>query len=186
MNWDALGNNRNWILERENIIRNARFEPLGRSDVSVTASHNAEDIPKLFSRDSLERWSPGQGAQRGDEWLLLRFPEIQRLDGIELFLGPYVTDFPRGLRMKSAPECDAESKLPQQGESSLFSAVTNYPAWYGGLEFTPHGLPYFKGRYSVKVYFPATIQSRCILIEQTAASVGTDWSVAGLRVLRSQ
>jgi hypothetical protein len=177
MKWDALGKNRNWLLERENLIRTAKFKTLSPEEVAISASHESDMIPQLFSKRDDARWTPGQGSQQGDEWLLLRFPTEQELDGIELFLGPYVTDFPRGLRISQAPGCEVPPS------HSSFSEVLNIPTWLGGIEFTPQGRPYFKGRYSMKVYFPKTITANCLLLEQTGSSAGTDWSVSEIRVL---
>ena len=177
--WDALGQNRNWILERENLIRTGKFRTLGPDEVTISASQHAEALPQLFSKSDDSRWTAGQGRQKGNEWIRLRFAATQKLDGIELFLGPYVTDFPRGVRISAAAYCGAE-EAPRE---DAFSTVVDYPEWYGSLEFTPQGLPFFRGRYSVKIYFPKTIEASCFLIQQTGKDEGSDWSIARIRVL---
>jgi hypothetical protein len=175
--WDALSPERNWILEREEVITGAEFRRIEKSEVTIEVSTHSEIAERMFDGRAKSRWTSGGGNQSGTEWISLRFHQPRRLDGIELYLGPYVTDFPRGLRLRALEDC--EEVTPPNPELPV---VAEFPRWYGGLDFTPQGYPYFKGRYFTRVIFPETLIVQCLVAEQIAESDGSDWSVAELRV----
>lgn len=179
--WDALGKDRNWILEREALIESAEFSRISRDDAQITTSTHAGRAKFLIDDRPKTRWTSGGGRQRGDEWVGLRFSSPRQLDAVELFLGNFVTDFPRGLRVRASASCEAPPRAPGFEQNS--EVLLNYPAWYGGLDFTPQGYPYFRGRYSMRLFFPKTEEIQCLLFEQTGESIGTDWSIAEVRIL---
>ncbi len=181
--WNALGLDRNWILEREDLIRNAHFTRVSKDSAEVTASHHPELSRLMIDGRSKTRWTAGGGSQKGGEWVSVRFSTPLKLDGVELFLGDYVTDFPRGLRVRGAETCDALG-TPDSIEASGVVVVES-PAWYGGLDFTAQGYPYFRGRHSMRLFFPSSEDFQCLVFEQIGESDGTDWSIAELRILES-
>lgn len=175
--WDALSSERNWILERQEVIIGAEYRRLEKSEVSIEVSSHPERAERMFDGRAKSRWTSGGGKQSGKEWISIRFNQPLQLDGIELYLGPYVTDFPRGLRLRALPACDELTRPHPE-----LPVVAEYPRWYGGLDFTPQGYPYFKGRYFTRVVFPETLVVQCLLAEQIAENEGSDWSIAEIRV----
>jgi hypothetical protein len=160
------------------VLKNAnsnwkKFRPKANS-IKASSSNTAPVEVKLFiDRDKKTRWSPETGKQSGNEWLMLELSKPQKVIGIELQTGEFITDFPRGLRVKVADNCS---------DSELKTKV-NFPEWQGHPKFTENGFPYFSAQRDVTVFFSEEIEASCFRIEQTGKSNSFDWSVAEFRLI---
>ena len=141
----------------------------------VTVSHQTKKkVRKLLSDGKSEtRWSPLRGAQYGDEWIQIEFPEATTMYGIELQPGRYFSDFPRGLSIEGCNTKDTQRRF-------LIKKISD---WQGGLALSPLGFPYYSGQHDVTVLFPGAVSTACLRISQTAEDLNYDWSVAELRIL---
>lgn len=168
------------LLDRRAIIQYARFRRLRANEAQLVASQNIELLPQLNSSEPDRRWMSGGALQTGTEWLEIRLNVPQYLDGIELNVGPFVTDFPRGVRISSLATC--EPNLARANRED-YRTVIDFPQWRGAIEFTSDGFPFHRDRSDVKIYFPETIAAQCLRIQQTGRSFTTDWSIAQINLL---
>lgn len=145
-------------------------------DGTVTVSHQRKiKSRKMLSDGRMEtRWSPRRGAQYGDEWVQVNLPQPLEIRGVQALPGKFFSDFPRGLTIS-----DCQEPAPAQPEIRVI------PEWQGGLALTPSGYPYYTGQHDVNILFRKPIVTSCIKISQTAESEHYDWSIAELRLLRT-
>lgn len=122
------------------------------------------------------RWSSRRGAQHGDEWIQLSFKESTEASGLVLATGKFPTDYPRGVRIITAPQCERISK---EGE-----IVFEADPWMGPIRFTSEGAPYYGPESDVVIRFLRTSRFGCLKIEQRGRSDHFDWSVTGIRLLQ--
>lgn len=127
----------------------------------------------LVDKDPKSRWSSGTGKQTGNEWLELKFNGQKSAIGLELQVGDYLTDFPRGLKILAGNSC----------EKSDLKIIYEKNNWQGSVLFTEKGLPYFSAQADVRIFFDQNQQFSCLRIEQTGLSDNFDWSVAEFRLL---
>ena len=113
------------------------------------------------------RWST-RGPQKAGDWLQVDLPEATVLAGVELDLGRFSTDYPRGLRVEVADE------------SGAFVPVPAGPRFVGPLGWTGTHL-LRDGVDRVVVSFPP-VHARSLRLVQTGADPVFDWSVAELRL----
>lgn len=143
--------------------------------VTVESSH-PETLSALADHNRQTRWSAAKGSQSGGEWLRLRFSSPTRVNGLLLVTGPFESDFPRGLRVQFGNSCHEYPALLTAPQIAFES-----PSWQGRVQLTKAGYPYFAGQEDVDLLFPSTIETDCLLIEQTAEA-SFDWSVAELLI----
>ena len=171
--------------QREAARLGLHFHAIPAGAVMISASHDNDPKKLRFLTDrrrDKRRWSAGKGFQSGDEKLHLFFTHPTRLSGVKLFSGEFTSDFPRGLRISTARRCSMHmpgAKVIRKNYS-LASALSS---WQGQVKFTPAGYPYFGGQDKVQVYFPESIEARCLLIEQIGKDASFDWSVTEIEVL---
>ncbi len=159
-------------------VRRRTLNTLSKHHIStfpVTIESSApEGLSALADHNRQTRWTPAKGSQSGSEWLRLRFQSPIRVNGLLLVTGPYESDFPRGLRVRYGESCEEYPALLSTPRIAFES-----PSWQGRVQLTKAGYPYFAGQEDVDLLFPSTIETDCLLIEQTAEA-SFDWSVAEL------
>lgn len=139
-----------------------------------TSHRNKEKNLKALSDGRAEsRWSPRRGAQYGDEWIEFHLPQPAKLAGIQLQLGKYFSDFPRGIAIESCRDKN-------------YTTIRRIKDWQGGLALSAENYPYYTGQHDVTVLFPKDEEVTCLKISQIAESPNFDWSVAELRLLLAQ
>ena len=144
---------------------------------TLTASSQQETV-ELMRDDSLEtRWSSGTGSQSGREWFAIFWVSPKELAGLELMSGPYTGDFPRGLKVSSAKNCEV-------GKPVAIETLADFPEWQGTIRFTKEKVPFFDGQEKVFVKFPEQREIGCLLIQQTGTTRDRDWSVAEVRLFK--
>lgn len=141
---------------------------------AITASHQKKKkLTKLLSDEKYEtRWTPSRGAQYGDEWIQIDFPNRVTIEGIKLLTGRYFSDFPRGLEFFDCSKPEAAQKL-----------IKRIPKWQGGVEVSSFGYPYYTAQHDVTIVFPDELMLNCLRINQIAEDQHFDWSIAELRIL---
>lgn len=151
------------------------------SEVRFSHFSTQKSISKVSDGNLHTRWASKKGAQLGDEWFSLRFREPLELDGIELATGDYTTDFPRGVRVSYAAECDQNVDASQ---STVWNLAYEAISWQGSIHFTASGHPYHGGQAEVRIVFNKPIVARCVLVEQIGKEKTFDWSVAEVFLLQ--
>jgi hypothetical protein len=138
-------------------------------------SSNSENFIKqnLFDKDLGTRWGSGLGRQSGNEWIEFYFRTQISAIGVELDPGNFVSDFPRGLKIKVGKSCDQNDLVE----------VSKIPDWQGSPLFSDSGLPYFSAQSNVKVFFDKDREFSCLRAEQIGKTDNFDWSIAELRLL---
>jgi hypothetical protein len=116
------------------------------------------------------RWSTARPQKAGD-WLRVDLPEATVLTGVELDLGRFRTDYPRGLRVEVADASGVFTPVPAR---SLFVG----PLRWMGTHLLRDGMD------RVVVSFPP-VRTRSLRLVQTGADPVFDWSVSELRLLGS-
>lgn len=159
-----------FVLEQKDKIKAAEF-----SYLPFTAKSSSDDFlnPEIILSDNnpKTRLAEMSGKQTGNEWLELRFAEDVTLDGIELSVGAFRNDFPRGLRILSAKDCKFENASP------IYQTMD----FQGSILYTKEGYPYYGSQSDVKIIFSSSVQTNCLRIEQTTKGVPFDWSVAEVK-----
>jgi hypothetical protein len=114
------------------------------------------------------RWSTGRPQQPGD-WLQVDLPAPAALVGVDLDLGGFATDYPRGTAVEVAREDGTWVRVP--AEPALLG-----PLVWAGTHVLRDGVE------RVALRFPP-VRARAVRIVQTAGDPVFDWSVAELRLL---
>ena len=149
----------------------------------ITTHKNIDSLKAhLADYDDEVRWTSGDGQQRGNEKIYIKLTIPAWFTALELATGPasfagYFTDFPRGLRVSSSPDCNFN-------EENLV-LLADYPVWAGSVKYTPGYFPYFSHESLVKIYLPKPEKLECILIEQTGITNKSDWSITEIKGLYS-
>ncbi len=125
----------------------------------------------LTDRNPGTRWG---APQKNNPWIEFNFGSSITVGGIFLDIGSFTTDFPRGLHFTNA--CGAGSVPSEAWEYNL-------KHWYGPIQRSQDGFPYFGAEQRVHVIFPEPVLLQCLTITATAES-NFDWSVAEVRLLR--
>jgi F5/8 type C domain len=133
----------------------------------VTGSAAGADGAAALDGRPETRWSTRAPQQPGD-WLQIDLAAVLEVDGIELDLGPFRSDYPRGLALAVA--------RASGGWEPVAATVT----LSGPLGFTGTHLVRL-GAERVHVSFPP-VRARALRLVQTAREGVFDWSVAEIRL----
>lgn len=162
--------------------RDATSRPLAAYGARITASANTSGAQLLLSPSRGQRWSPGGGVQRGNEWLAIRLAAPQPLVGVALSSGAYATDFARGIFIAGTESCpDAWLTAPVSQPASLRPLV-RIDHWMGPLLLTPTNLPYYGPLPTMTIYFPRETKLQCLFMQQTGRATN-DWSLTSVELL---
>ncbi|MCB0334007.1 MAG: hypothetical protein KDD55_10945, partial [Bdellovibrionales bacterium] len=157
-------------LHLENL---STFSPTLRASMNNTES----SLNRMLDGRGKTRWSEKTGNQNGSEWIEISLPSETTALALDLNVGKFSSDFPRGVRVTSWPRvCDKRGE--DKGE-----IVYEQAQWLGSVNFTPQGFPYYKPQNQVIIRFQSAVTTQCLLVEQTS-SAPFDWSVTRLRIAR--
>jgi hypothetical protein len=137
-----------------------------------------ERLRSLVDRDLSTRWSPQQGSQHDEHTLWIGLPDIKHLEGIELLLGKFVSDFPGEFSVSCASTCE-----PSSPKSGSYDRSEHFSPWLGPVQFSSEGYPYYGSQSDMRVLFSAPLACRCIRITQLSSSRQFDWSIAEIRLI---
>jgi hypothetical protein len=167
-----------WSFTREDVGGYrllTRFTPrplggvaLARTGWSLSGSHGAGSAGAAVDGRPETRWSTGRPQQPGD-WLQVDLPAPAALVGVDLDLGGFATDYPRGTAVEVAREDGTWVRVP--AEPALLG-----PLVWAGTHVLRDGVE------RVALRFPP-VRARAVRIVQTAGDPVFDWSVAELRLL---
>jgi hypothetical protein len=159
-------------LPRFKALSMQRPEQLTRSDVELSSNTGSgrDSLQRMLDHRPETRWSSGAGRQLGREDLVVKFISPQKLDGLVLDPGAFPADFPRGVVIE---QCDGDRTV-----------LTTHPSWQGTVVFPEDGLPAFAGQEQVRIIFPQTVTTQCLVVKQIGTTLNFDWSIAELKVLR--
>lgn len=149
--------------------------------VELRASSHEELLPLLRDGDAATRWSPGMGRQERGQWLALRLPEPIVIAGVKLATGPFYTDFPRGVEIRTAARCDDLKQVAAQGQ-----LVAKEDPWEGPIGTSPSGYPLLGSQYDVTVVFSKPVLTGCLVVVQSGSTPSFDWSISELGLLTAQ
>lgn len=160
--------------EKVSLIKEKR-EPLkvvSLKDAScvATASKHAEQAALVLDGEHKTRWST-KGPQQEGDWFEIYCEKPVSVNQIHLSISLYKSDFPRGLKIQSS----------LNGESREF---LSYKDWYGSIQFTDIGLPYFGPQSDVVLDFPNEIRADKFRFILTKNDEVFDWSIAKLIFLQ--
>jgi hypothetical protein len=156
--------------------RAIQYLPVAQFPVSLSSSAGPVNIADISDGDGSTRWSSGGGGQSGDEWLKLAFPAATVVRGLRLETGRFYTDFPRGLKIFAAADCEAVEG--EQGARVLYERRANE----GEILYTEDGFPYFGTQYDISVPLLHADPLRCLVIRQIGADANFQWSVSELEL----
>ena len=165
-------------LKDADLRRDLKFERIDEHAVAMSASVNEDQLPFILDSDPESRWANQKGEQQGDEWILFKFNKPVILRGVQLDAGAYVGDYAAEIAVALWSDC----------EFSDGSSVSD-PAWVGvsdpkemTLLTTDAGYPYSTTPNVLRFIAHHSEPVRCLKISQTGKRLGTDWSVAELRI----
>ncbi|HKY22550.1 MAG TPA: discoidin domain-containing protein [Vicinamibacterales bacterium] len=141
--------------------------PLSGSSVPaslIQANVNQDLVPFMMDRDRTTRWN--SGPQEEGMRVDVDLGTIRTVAGIDLLLGPFVEDFPRGFVI--------ETSLDGNSWTEVWKGPSGGLAFVGAFE-EPLEMP-------LKYRFPAT-QVRILRMQLTAADTIYYWSIAEMKVL---
>lgn len=122
---------------------------------------------QLFDGNRATRWNP-PGGQRSGEEFCLAFSQKIVISGIDLSVGNFTSDFPRGVEVINVASC-AEN----EGE-----VVFRRHRWEGPVRFTQAGLAYWGWQADMRLMFEKDIAAQMLKIRQIGKNSQFDWSVA--------
>jgi hypothetical protein len=141
---------------------------LSREGWRLTGSPGSADARAVADGRLETRWTTGR-AQRAGDWLRVDLPAPTAVAGVELDLGGFTTDYPRGTAVEVA------------GDDGAWVRLAAEPVLLGPLVWTgTHVLR--DGVERVALRFPA-VRTRAVRIVQTDGDPVFDWSVAELHLL---
>ncbi len=148
------------------------LHPIGAENISFGGSGKIEDMPLMFDGNVKTRWANGTGRQEGHERVDIRFHNqaYRKFRTMKLALGPFVSDFPRGLR----------ASVFEPG-GALCGTVQAVP-WEGPIEFNSAGFPYFGYQQDVTLRFEKVCTAERITLEQLGKDKNFDWSIAEIMI----
>lgn len=172
-----------WVLGQQERLKRTRFVSMQPESASIFSSPNDKryQLSALTDRDESTRWSTGRASQHGDEWIYIKFDHAIEISALELEVGGFYTDFPRGLRLSTLTPCPSAETSPSTAHGEVRELVEYLP-WEGSLMISKFGYPYFDPQHQVRAFLPRLESLECLLIEQTGLAPQHDWSVAELRI----
>ncbi len=155
------------------------FHKLGNLKPTLLASnHNApKALHRMVDGRGKTRWSEHTGKQSGNEWVQISLPEPIVVEALDLNVGKFTSDFPRGIRITSWPT-PCTTREPETAQ-----IVVEKEKWLGTVGFSEKGFPYYKPQHQVIAVFSQPTKTQCLLLEQTGTA-NFDWSIARLRLAR--
>ncbi|NLF25311.1 MAG: hypothetical protein GX589_06600 [Deltaproteobacteria bacterium] len=171
-----------WPVLAYEELKDTSFKPVSEAHtLYVDSSGNkARKLLNLTGKHA-RRWSLKKGRQEGDEWLAVYFKKPQPLRGVELYLGDFKHDFPRGVRLSFKAECHPEEDLKPEAFKG-YTLALEIPKWQGAPGFTPQGHPYYSAQSNVKLFLRKPLRAQCLHIQQIAKEPNFDWSLVELRL----
>jgi hypothetical protein len=130
----------------------------------IRASVNGADIGLMIDRDRTTRWESGPQSSR--TYVELDLGGVRTVAGVELALGPFVEDFPRGLLIEASED--------GQTWRQLWRGTSAGRAFLGAFE-APLDVP-------LRYHFEPTA-ARLLRMHLTANDDTYYWSIAELKVL---
>jgi hypothetical protein len=134
-----------------------------------TASRNSESVMYPLDGKHKTRWSTGGPQNKGD-WYEISCENPVSVSQIHLSIVFFKSDFPRGLRLEA-------------GVNGEFVEVVTFDEWFGSVQFTPAGLPYFGPQSDVVIDLPEAVTSRQFRFTLTRGDPVFDWSIAKILFL---
>lgn len=145
---------------RQNSASNSPALPIADLRVTVDNEHAAN----LLDHDLTTRWGSA-GRQEGGEEVMLDLGSVQPVAGTILFLGPYLSEFPRRVAV--------DVRVTGEEWTRVYTGTTTGQALAGILQ-SPLDAP---------VFIPFSASARWIRIRQIGRDPFLTWSVAEIRVL---
>ncbi|MCB0329900.1 MAG: hypothetical protein KDD70_09555 [Bdellovibrionales bacterium] len=146
--------------------------------LQATASRHEEQLHFLFDGVLKSRWGVPADERSREDFVSVQLKESKSISGVVLELGPYQTDFPKGLRVRTSENCE----LPSENWEI---AIEETP-WVGNVGFTKEGAPYWLNTQEIRLVFTEEKMVRCFQIELTKPQKFFDWSIGELRLLISE
>jgi hypothetical protein len=155
----------------------SRFAPralggvrLAREQWELAGSPGSGDARAAADGRAGTRWTTGRPQQPGD-WVRVDLPAPTTLVGVDLELGTFTTDYPRGAAIEVAGDDGGWVRVAAE-------AVLLGPLVWAGTHVLRDGVE------RVALRFPP-VRARAIRVVQTASDPIFDWSVAELHLLGS-
>lgn len=165
------------VVNRYDYVRQLDYQPISNFRHRLSASHNSQQAKQIAKTAPVNRWTPGNGKQEGDEWIHLFLPNSLIIRGVKISPGSFHSDFPRGLSILSSTDCKATQK-DFHGYKSVFIRQD----WTGEVNFTDKGFPFIESEAVVAIPFKEPIEARCILVKQIGKTSKYDWSVSEIKL----
>ena len=168
------------LVKNPESLTNYESLRLNKNNAQITSSHRNDQrvLRRILDISPATRWSTGLGKQTGSEWLLIKLSEPTLATGIEINVGKFSADFPRGLKIYSIDSCT----VPEINTEENLIRISN--PWQGVIKFTPEGYPYYGSQSKVRTFFNKEEKIKCLLIKQTGTSDSFEWSVTSIDLLK--
>jgi hypothetical protein len=141
---------------------------LPREGWRLSGSPGSGDARAAADGRAATRWTTGRPQQPGD-WIRVDLPTPTAIAGVDLDLGAFTTDYPRGASVEAAGDDGSWVRLPAE-------PVLIGPLVWAGTHVLRDGVE------RVALRFPA-VRARAIRIIQTGRDPAFDWSVGELHLL---
>ncbi|MEZ4754012.1 MAG: hypothetical protein R3A13_06820 [Bdellovibrionota bacterium] len=158
---------------------------LTKDNAFISASHHNQErfLRRILDNSPATRWSTRLGQQTGKEWIFIRTNQALQATGIELAIGKFKADFPRGLKIYGTNVCPEDISQPLEWMSKNAELYNRQEPWQGAIDFTENGFPYYSAQSNVRSYFGDEKTVQCLLIQQTGLSSNFEWSVTEISLL---
>ena len=168
------------LLSDPNSYREFTRIPLRKNNAQIQylLDNDQRKLRRILDISEATRWSTGLGEQTGNESLILNLHEPIKAKGIEINVGKFTTDFPRGLRIYNS---DGPTKIIEGMTNNL---IKDSDPWQGVIKFTSDGYPYYGSQSEVRTFFKSEQEIKYLLIKQTGTSNSFEWSVTSINLLQ--
>ncbi|MEK6691266.1 MAG: discoidin domain-containing protein [Nitrospirota bacterium] len=143
-------------------------EPLSPEGWFAESNYSPEDVRNAFDRDVLSRWAT-KSPQRPGAFFTLNLGKNQRIAGISMALGRFLSDAPRGVIVETSMD------------KVSWKEVAKLPRNMGTLVWK-NGHPLFEMENGRTELIFEPVEARYIKITQTSYAHPFDWTIAELYV----
>jgi len=133
------------------------------------ASRNSDDVAFAFDGSYTSRWST-KGPQNEGDWFEIRCKEPISPRQVILSAVHNPSDFPRGIKVD----------IFNKEESST---IIELREWFGPVQFTESGFPYFGPQSRVLLDFPEKVTTNKMRFTLTKGDSNFDWTIAEIIVM---
>lgn len=171
------------VIFKKKELANLKLKKINPYNVRVSKNNFRKGSKRKFIFDNNPETRFRTKQQYAKEWVHLAFKRNKQIKGLALQTGYYPSDFPRGIRVSSAKECEFNI-IENKKDLANYNEIYKKEKWIGSYKFTPSGMLYLTAEGVVNLIFNKEVNAKCLLIEQIGTDDFYDWSIAEIKLIK--